>query len=76
MTGLIPPESGSCKKVALMSLAENQLTGTLPPEFGNLISLQVLMNKLNGTIPIQISQLQKVVYIEFEPEFSGWTDPV
>ncbi|KAI5422487.1 hypothetical protein KIW84_045794 [Lathyrus oleraceus] len=74
MTGLTPPESGSCKKVASMSLAENQLTGALPPEFGNLISLQVLMNKLNGTIPIQISQLQKVVYIEFEPEFSGWTD--
>ncbi|XP_050920428.1 zinc finger CCCH domain-containing protein 30 [Lathyrus oleraceus] len=76
MTGLTPPESGSCKKVASMSLAENQLTGALPPEFGNLISLQVLMNKLNGTIPIQISQLQKVVYIEFEPEFSGWTDSV
>ncbi|KAI5421829.1 hypothetical protein KIW84_045316 [Lathyrus oleraceus] len=48
MTGLIPPESGSCKKVALMSLVENQLTGALPPELGNLISLQVLMNKLNG----------------------------
>ncbi|KAI5402429.1 hypothetical protein KIW84_050155 [Lathyrus oleraceus] len=63
LTGLIPPESGACKKLALLNLAENQLTVALPPELGNLISLQVLklqMNKLNGTIPIQISQLQKL----------------
>ncbi|KAI5442813.1 hypothetical protein KIW84_011731 [Lathyrus oleraceus] len=42
LTGLIPPESGSCKKLALLNLAENQLTDALPPELGNLISLQVL----------------------------------
>lgn len=31
LTGLIPPESGSCKKLALLNLVENQLTGALPP---------------------------------------------
>ncbi|KAI5442814.1 hypothetical protein KIW84_011732 [Lathyrus oleraceus] len=47
LTGEVPSstynEAGcSCKKLALLNLAENQLTGALPPEPENLISLQVL----------------------------------
>ncbi|XVF37210.1 hypothetical protein REPUB_Repub19eG0127100 [Reevesia pubescens] len=59
-TGMIPPEIGSCTKLALLNLANNQLDGTLPVELGNLTNLQVLKlqhNKLGGEIPSEIGGL-------------------
>ncbi|XP_007019956.2 PREDICTED: receptor-like protein kinase 2 [Theobroma cacao] len=60
-TGMIPPEIGSCSKLALLNLAQNQLNGTLPVELFNLTNLQVLklqLNKVGGEIPSQIGQLR------------------
>ncbi|XWS21897.1 hypothetical protein CRYUN_Cryun30bG0095200 [Craigia yunnanensis] len=59
-TRMIPPEIGSCKKLALMNLAHNKQDRTLLVELGNLTNLQVLelqLNKLDGEIPSQIEVL-------------------
>ncbi|OMO66843.1 hypothetical protein CCACVL1_20970 [Corchorus capsularis] len=62
-TGMIPPEIGSCPKLALLNLAQNQLNGSLPVELVNLTGLQVLrlqQNKLGGEIPGDIGQWSKL----------------
>ncbi|XP_022718232.1 leucine-rich repeat receptor-like tyrosine-protein kinase PXC3 isoform X2 [Durio zibethinus] len=65
-TGMIPPEIGSCSKLALLNLAQNQLNGTLPVELGDLTNLQVLklqLNKLDGEIPSQIGRLNMLTIL-------------
>ncbi|KAF5468531.1 hypothetical protein F2P56_012675 [Juglans regia] len=61
LTGLIPPDLGSCLSLALLNLAGNNLNGTLPGQLGNLSRLQVMKlqsNVLVGEIPVEIAQLQ------------------
>ncbi|KAG6626869.1 leucine-rich repeat receptor-like tyrosine-protein kinase PXC3 [Carya illinoinensis] len=63
LTGLIPPDLGSCLRLALLNLASNNLTGTLPGQLGNLSRLQVMKlqsNRLVGEIPVEIALLQKL----------------
>ncbi|XP_009345951.2 leucine-rich repeat receptor-like tyrosine-protein kinase PXC3 [Pyrus x bretschneideri] len=63
LTGLISPELGDCRNLALLNLAHNHLSGALPADLGNLGSLEVLRlesNNLSGGIPIQITQLPKL----------------
>ncbi|KAG7944017.1 hypothetical protein I3843_15G076100 [Carya illinoinensis] len=63
LTGLIPPDLGSCLSLALLNLAGNNLTGTLPGQLGNLSRLQVMKlqsNRLVGEIPVEIARLQKL----------------
>ncbi|KAK8538726.1 hypothetical protein V6N13_009104 [Hibiscus sabdariffa] len=59
-TGTIPPQIGSCPKLALLNLAQNKLNGALPVELLHLSQLQVLKlqhNMLGGEIPSQIGRL-------------------
>ena len=56
----------SCKRghVVSISLLSNQLTGTIPPELGNLGALEVLLlhdNQLTGTIPPPLKRLCNTV---------------
>jgi len=60
MYGVVLNESGRVKDLSLLS---NELTGNIPPEIGNLDSLEVLnfrSNQLNGNIPVEIGNLTKL----------------
>ena len=49
-----------------LSLYKNQLTGSIPPELGNLNSLVYLFlddNQLTGSLPISIEQLGNLNYL-------------
>ena len=50
-----------------MGLSENQLTGEIPPELGqlaNLTSLQLSGNQLDGEIPPELGQLANLTYLQ------------
>ena len=50
-------------RVTGLSLAQNQLSGPIPAELGNLSSLQVLnlfANELSGEIPVELNQLTQL----------------
>ncbi|MEN8221607.1 MAG: hypothetical protein ABFS56_35755, partial [Pseudomonadota bacterium] len=52
--------------ITTIELSSNRLTGTIPPEVGNLTHLKKFNldnNQLNGSIPIQISDLTKLMYL-------------
>ena len=51
------------ERVIALRLSNNQLTGTIPTELGNLTNLQVLsldINQLTGTIPAQLGNLAEL----------------
>ncbi|KAH6801502.1 Leucine-rich repeat transmembrane protein kinase [Perilla frutescens var. hirtella] len=53
----------NCSNLLLLSLSNNSLNGTLPPQVGQLKSLNVLdldNNRLSGSIPPTIGQLNKL----------------
>ena len=53
--GVIADDSG---RVIKLNLSENELSGSIPPELGNLSKLEWLVlsqNSLNGTIPSELS---------------------
>ncbi|KAK6133521.1 hypothetical protein DH2020_032735 [Rehmannia glutinosa] len=50
-------------KVHMLDLSKNHLSGTIPPEFGQLKTLEVLDlrdNKLNGTVPAELGRLHSL----------------
>jgi len=52
--------------VSILNLMSNKLTGTIPPEIGNLSNLIYLFlysNKLTGTIPPEIGNLSNLIYL-------------
>ena len=54
-------------KVTIVDLRDNGLTGTIPPQLGNLTSLQILdlrTNGLTGTIPQEIGNLTSLDWLE------------
>ncbi len=54
---------GSPERVTWLSLAENQLTGEIPPELGNLDNLELLSlwgNQLTGEIPPELGNLDNL----------------
>jgi len=56
-------------QVTGISLSENQLTGSIPPEIGNLINLSGLYlynNQLTGSIPPEIGNLTNILYLYLE----------
>ena len=53
-------------KIIILDLYGNKLTGTIPPEIGNLVRLETLMidnNKLQGTIPARLKNLTNLIYL-------------
>ncbi|MEK8018671.1 MAG: choice-of-anchor D domain-containing protein, partial [Candidatus Parabeggiatoa sp.] len=53
--------------VEILWLTENQLTGTIPTELGNLVNLTVLdlsYNQLTGTIPTKLSNLVNLMGLD------------
>ena len=57
-------------RVARLSLSENQLTGEIPAELGNLFNLQELSlneNQLTGEIPPELGRLSNLI----PPELGG-----
>ncbi len=54
-------------RVTELNLLENNLTGVIPPEIGqlqNLTTLKLLNNNLTGVIPSQFGQLQNLVILD------------
>lgn len=66
LDGTIPNELAMCRKLQLLNLAQNQLTGSLPPALGNLTDLRALYLQFNyfvGEIPSQLTQLNKLQWL-------------
>ncbi|KAG6719137.1 hypothetical protein I3842_04G188300 [Carya illinoinensis] len=64
LSGRIPPEIGSIKKLNYLYLYQNQFSGSIPPEIGNLsnlLELQLYKNFLAGPIPSTMGKLCKLI---------------
>jgi len=63
--------------VSHISLFYNQLTGTLPPELGDLSRLQVIemwANRLGGPIPAELGNLSELISLDLSS--NQFTDPI
>ena len=62
-------------RVIALDLGGNRLSGTIPPQLGNLINLEWLAlwgNKLSGTIPSELGNLTKLEWLNLsENQFNG-----
>ncbi|XCF07622.1 T9SS type A sorting domain-containing protein [Tamlana crocina] len=62
-------------RVVDLNIGNNNLTGSIPPEIGNLTELTYLSlwgNELTGNIPPEIGNLTKLTYLDLAPNnFSG-----
>lgn len=62
-------------KIKTISLSNRSLTGEVPPEIKNLVSLERLLlysNNLSGEIPSELGQLQKLTELRLDyNQFSG-----
>ena len=51
----------------MLSLGGNELTGSIPPELGNLTNLIELIlreNQLSGNIPSEIGSLTNLIFLD------------
>ena len=80
LTGTIPDEIYKMKKLRILALANNDLSGSLSSFIGQLDSLirfDVSSNKINGTIPEEIQNMQNPVEIILrDNDFSGTIPPI
>ncbi len=74
--GVTADDSG---RVIELNLYENELSGTIPPELGNLTKLDVLslaVNQLRGTIPPELGNLSKLTLLHlYSNQLSGPISP-
>ena len=74
--GVTADDSG---RVIELNLYENELSGTIPPELGNLTKLEVLslaVNQLRGTIPPELGNLSKLTLLYlYSNQLSGPISP-
>ena len=60
-------EEYSVKNTTVLNLSSNQLTGSIPPEIGNLTNLKILYlndNQLTGPIPSEIGNLTNLIHLD------------
>jgi Leucine-rich repeat (LRR) protein len=53
--------------VSILSLSNNLLVGSLPPELSDLSSLtrlELWMNQINGSLPVELGQLTQLTYLD------------
>ncbi|XP_052875313.1 leucine-rich repeat receptor-like serine/threonine-protein kinase BAM2 [Gossypium arboreum] len=70
------------QRVIAVNLSNMLLTGTLPPQIGNLsflTSLNLMNNSFHGSLPIQLANLHRLKFIElgenyFYEEIPSWFD--
>ena len=74
--GVIVDDSG---RVIGLNLSENELSGTIPPELGNLTKLEELdlsKNQLRGTIPLELVNLSRLTHLFlFSNQLTGSIPP-
>ncbi|CAH9075463.1 unnamed protein product [Cuscuta epithymum] len=72
-TGSIPSSIGdSSSSLVSLDLSNNMLSGTIPPQIGNLRELKYLTlfnNNIAGVVPYQIGNLQKVWFLDLGANF-------
>ncbi|KDP44354.1 hypothetical protein JCGZ_20034 [Jatropha curcas] len=78
--GILPETiSNFSTELKMLSVAQNQLLGTIPSRIGNLVNLQnfdVSVNQLSGVIPYDIGRLQNLGELGFEiNKFCGHLPP-
>ncbi|XP_026432351.1 MDIS1-interacting receptor like kinase 2-like [Papaver somniferum] len=65
LTGSIPRHFGECSKLLSLNLRRNGFSGQIPPQIGNLNSIQYKLdlsqNELAGEIPSDLGKLNKLV---------------
>ncbi|WP_452228922.1 MULTISPECIES: T9SS type A sorting domain-containing protein [unclassified Lacinutrix] len=65
-------------KVSKLEFSNNNLTGTLPPEIGDLTGLEYLSfysgNSINGTLPPEVGNLTELRVLSFE--YNNFTGPI
>ena len=61
--------------ISIFYLYDNQLSGTIPEELGNLksiIDIDLSINRLNGIVPISLGNLSKLEWLSlYNNQFSG-----
>ncbi|KAI3868633.1 hypothetical protein MKX03_013143 [Papaver bracteatum] len=64
INGSIPKQLSECSKLLSLNLSRNNISGSIPPQIGNLDSLQILLdlsyNELHGEIPSALGKLSKL----------------
>ncbi len=70
------PRSETYLILVIVSLVDNQLTGSIPPELGNsnAVILQLSNNQLSGPIPAALSSMRWVEEIDLSgnPDLTCW----
>ena len=60
-------------------ISNNHLTGSIPPELGNLVSLRIAeleMNRLTGSIPQELGNLTKSRISRPQRKSTEWRYPI
>ncbi|CAN4089917.1 unnamed protein product [Withania somnifera] len=78
--GEIPREIGNCVKLLELEMGSNELTGSIPPEFGHMKNLQISLNlshnRQHGKLPQYLVKLDKLVSLDVsDNQLSGSIPP-
>ncbi|XP_027181664.1 putative receptor-like protein kinase At3g47110 [Coffea eugenioides] len=69
LTGNIPVSLSNCSNLQGFTVSQNRLSGALPKEFLNLVSLDISENKLSGEIPSSIDGCEMLEYLRLKGNF-------